>query len=90
MAKFNVFSLGSVAQLVRAPSLYLGGPWFEPRRTHQNYSMMFVPFGILLVATGLYVVGKKHHHEMFINLAAVLAIAAIGTGIVTFLALSSI
>lgn len=25
---------GCVAQLVRAPSLYLGGPWFESRRTH--------------------------------------------------------
>src|SRR3989338_17613 len=25
---------GSVAQLVRAPSLYLGGPWFESKQTH--------------------------------------------------------
>lgn len=28
----------SIAQLVRAPSLYLGGPWFESKYSHINSS----------------------------------------------------
>lgn len=38
---------GRVAQLVRARSLYLRGPWFEPR--HAHHSMTFLLIGIFLL-----------------------------------------
>lgn len=36
MSGFAANNLGRVAQLVRAPSLYLGGPWFESMHAHQQ------------------------------------------------------
>gem|GEM_PF-4243952 len=80
---------GSVAQLVRAPSLYLGGPWFEPRRIHQNI-MIFIPFLTLFLAVFFAILGSRQENQLFKTFAVVLAISAIGASIVVYLAYSAL
>lgn len=79
---------GPVAQLVRAPSLYLGGPWFDPRQAYQP--MYFIPPLLLFLAVIFGIMGRQHHNHEFTGLSYIFFLAAFGAAAVLFLALSAI
>lgn len=80
---------GPVAQLVRAPSLYLGGRWFESNRAYQSI-MMYVSFLLFCVAAFFAFLGFKNGDRMSTNFALCLFMAAMGTAMVSFFSYISI
>lgn len=90
----TMFFHGSVAQLVRAPSLYLGGPWFDSKRTHHmtyTICMFFLPAICFVLGISFLLFARQHHYEKHIvGLAVSLLFGALGTGIITFFALHAL
>lgn len=76
--------------MVRASSLYLDGRWFESIQAYQAniYSMLFIPFLLLFLSICFAIIGARKEMPLFKTFAGVLAIAAIGSSVVVFLALS--
>ncbi len=79
--------------MVRAPSLYLGGPWFESRQAYQTgtmkaFPMMFLP--IICLALAGFVAAWAHHeqsHPLYMVSFALL-VAALVTAFMSYLAYS--
>lgn len=85
---------GSVAQPVRAPSLYLGGRWFESIQTHQELSavaeyMLFVTIFLAILALVFIGYGARGSNKDMITLGVVFLIAAAGAGLITYFAFSA-
>ncbi len=76
---------GSVAQVVRAQSLYLCGRWFESIQTHQRTTMPIIAAFLYIGAGGIYFLAYKGNDTALLGGHAIL-IGAIGTTIIGILA----
>lgn len=82
---------GSVAQLVRAPSLYLGVRWFESIQTHHGIPMYFIVGFLLFLSIVFGIMAlRSHHGDEYKFLAICFFMAALGSGLVTFFAMQAI
>ena len=72
--------------MVRAPSLYLGGSWFESRRAYQNI-MPFLFIGIILLGVGIFFLRKSIREEDKEGVVGVMALIIAAVFLIVFFGL---